>query len=113
MNFLKALVSPITNLIASWNDNQTEIKKKKIEKIIKANDHESAWEIIHAEQTQAKWTDDWFSILLSIPLVGAFIPPLVPWIISGFEALDKMPEYYQYWLAVAILSSFGIRAVKR
>ena len=28
---------------------------------------------------------------------------------EGFEALDKLPEWYQYLLFIAISSSFGIR----
>lgn len=113
IEFFKAIVSPITNLFGKVSDNKKAIQERTIEKIINAQDKEAAWEIIHAQQTKIKWTDDWFSILLSIPLVGAFIPPLVPHIQAGFDVLESMPDYYQYWLAVAILSSFGIRAIKK
>ncbi len=110
--FLGALISPVTGLIGKVSDNKTKIKEKQIQQVIDATDKEAAWEVIHAKQTSAKWTDDWFSILLSIPLIGSFVPPAVPHIQAGFAVLDSMPEYYQYWLAVAILSSFGIRALK-
>ena len=31
----------------------------------------------------------------------------------GFEALTKLPEWYQYLLFIAISSSFGIRGVSK
>jgi hypothetical protein len=113
LEFLKLVVSPVTNLFGKMSDNKKEIKARQIEQIINATDKEAAWEVIHAQQANIKWTDDWFSILLSIPLIGAFIPPAVPHIQAGFAVLSEMPSYYQYWLAVAILSSFGIRAIKK
>jgi len=116
MNFLSVLgrlVSPVTNTITKVNDNKTKIKERQIERLTKAEDKLAEWELIQAENARSGWRDDWFSIILSVPLVGAFIPPAVPFIMKGFEVLEGMPEFYQYWLAVAILSSFGIRAIKR
>jgi hypothetical protein len=109
---LGALISPVTGLIGKVHDNKTRIKEKQIQQVKDAQDDVAAWEAIQAAKTTDKWTNHWFSILLSIPLVGAFIPPAVPHIQAGFAVLDSMPEYYQYWVAVAILSSFGIKALK-
>jgi len=111
ISFFTGLISPVTKTITKINTNKTEIKKLNIDRIMNAEDKLAERESIQAEGSG--WRDEWFSIILSIPLVGAFIPPFVPIILNGFEALAKMPEYYQYWVAVAILSSFGIRAIKR
>jgi hypothetical protein len=111
-NFLSSLVSPITSAVTKVSTNKTEVKKRNIDRIINADDKLAEWEMIQAEKGSG-WRDEWFTILLSIPLVGAFIPPFVPVILDGFEALNQMPTYYQYWVAVAILSSFGIRAIKK
>jgi hypothetical protein len=32
---------------------------------------------------------------------------------TAFEALEKLPEWYQYLLFIAISSSFGIRGVDK
>jgi len=32
---------------------------------------------------------------------------------TGFEALEKLPEWYQYLLFIAISSSFGIRGASK
>jgi len=111
-DFIGGLISPISKTITKINTNKTEIKKKNIERIMGAEDKLAEWEAIQAEKGGG-WRDDWFSIILSVPLVGAFIPPFVPTILSGFDALSKMPTYYQYWVAVAILSSFGVRAIRK
>jgi hypothetical protein len=111
-SFIGGLISPITNTITKINTNKTEVKKLHIERIVNAEDKLAEWESIQAEK-DGGWRDDWFSIVLSVPLVGAFIPPFVPTILNGFDALSKMPGYYQYWVAVAILSSFGVRALKK
>ena len=110
--FFSGLISPIAETITKINTNKTEIKKRNIDRILNAEDKLAEWESIQAEKGGG-WRDDWFSIILSVPLVGAFIPPFVPTILAGFDALSMMPEYYQYWVAVAILSSFGVRALKK
>ncbi len=112
VDFFSGLISPITKSITQINTNKAEIKKRNIDRIINAEDKLAEWEAIQAEKGGG-WRDDWFSIILSVPLVGAFIPPFVPTILAGFDALSKMPGYYQYWVAVAILSSFGVRAIKK
>ena len=111
-SFLGGLISPVTNAVTKINENKTELKKRNIDRLINAEDKLAEWELIQAEKGGG-WRDDWFTILLSVPLIGAFIPPFVPAILAGFDVLDRMPEYYQYWVAVAILSSFGVRALKK
>jgi len=112
IEFFRSLISPVADTVTKINTNKTEIKKRNIDRIMNAEDKLAEWEAIQAEKGSG-WRDDWFSILLSVPLIGAFIPPFVPAILAGFDALSKMPTYYQYWVAVAILSSFGIRAIKK
>ena len=104
-NFLSSLVSPISNAVTKVSANKTEVKKRNIDRIMNADDKLAEWEMIQAEKGSG-WRDEWFTILLSIPLVGAFIPPFVPVILDGFEALNQMPVYYQYWVAVGYASMF-------
>ena len=71
------------------------------------------WEAIQAEAGKYSWKDEFWTIILAIPLVLCFIPSMVPIVNAGFAALQEMPEFYQYWLGVAILTSFGIKFTKR
>ena len=52
------------------------------------------WERIMAQGSQSSWKDEWFVIVLSIPLVLAFVPGTEGWVDSGFQQLSKAPDWY-------------------
>ena len=61
------------------------------------------------------WRDEWFTIILSIPLIivfGAVFFNRLDWIEKlkdGFIALDELPDWYIWALMAAIASSFGLK----
>src|SRR6056300_1026639 len=61
------------------------------------------------------WRDEWFTIILSIPLLivfGAIFFNQPDWIIKlkeGFIALDELPDWYIWALMASIASSFGLK----
>ena len=59
-----------------------------------------------AEGAKSSWKDEWFVIVLSIPLILAFIPGAEGWVDRGFEQLSKAPDWYFYSLGIAISASF-------
>lgn len=63
-----------------------------------------------AENSGQSWKDEWLTILFSIPLILAFIPDMVPYVMQGFEALEQMPAWYQYTLSIIVGASFGVRS---
>ena len=62
-----------------------------------------------AEGSKSSWKDEWFVIILSIPLILCWIPGAEGWVDRGFEQLSKAPDWYFYSLGIAISASFGIR----
>ena len=58
---------------------------------------------------QSGWKDEYWTIILSIPLILCFIPGLADYISKGFEALEATPEWYWYAVGVAIGSAFGVK----
>jgi len=76
-------------------------------------------EIEYAIQAQKSmgdsWRDEWFSLLLSIPLLivfGSVFFNKPEWIIKlkeGFTTLDSLPDWYIWALMAAIASSFGLK----
>ncbi len=112
-NILSTLVSPVANYFSKRSDNKTAIKTKHIERLTSADDKLSEWEAIQAENSNHSWKDEFWTVILAVPLVLCFIPEFVPNIQAGFAALEEMPEFYQYWLGVAVLTSFGVRFTKR
>ena len=104
-------ITALGSIASTWISGKAEEAKAKQEVKLKAIQSEENWDKVMAEGTQSSWKDEWFTIVLSIPMIGAFIPDLVPYIQKGFEVLDSMPEYYKGFLAAAIAASFGIKAL--
>ena len=98
-------------LATDFLKGKAEEAKAKQEVKLKALQSVENWEAIQAQSSASSWKDEWFVFVLSIPMIGAFIPSLVPFIEAGFRVLDTMPEYYKGFLAAAIAASFGIKSL--
>jgi hypothetical protein len=76
-------------------------------------------EIEYAIQAQKSmgdsWRDEWFTVILSIPLLIVFVSIFADkpdWILKlkeGFITLDELPDWYIWALMAAIASSFGLK----
>ncbi len=88
-------------------DLKHAVQTQRIKNVEAGRVAESEWNV--AALKNSGWKDEWFVILLSVPLIGAFIPGMVPDIMAGFTALEGMPVWYQSGIAVAIASSFGLQ----
>lgn len=98
---------------AEENKAKQEVKKAQENAKLRVIENEGNWEKLMAEGSKDSWKDEWFTVILSIPLVGAFIPDFVPYIMAGFEALENTPEWYQWAVMAAISASFGIRGINK
>ncbi|WP_199453484.1 hypothetical protein [Marinobacter sp. bablab_jr008] len=76
-----------------------------------ANDR-GEWEKLQAQASAHSWKDEYWTIVLSVPAIMCFFPEGVDVAKAGFAALDTMPEYYRYFLGVAITASFGIKGFR-
>ena len=117
------IVTSIFSIGADWLKGRKELKAVELEgKIalskakteatiaLMANKQAAdvAWENLSI--TNSGWKDEWFTILLSIPMVMCFIPGLDVYVEAGFNALNaSTPEWYQWAFLVAVGSSFGVR----
>jgi hypothetical protein len=105
------IISAIGSIASTWISGKADEAKAKQDVKLKMLQSEENWEKIMAEGSQSSWKDEWFTIVLSIPMIAAFIPDLVPYIQTGFQVLDTMPEYYKGFLAAAIAASFGLKGL--
>ena len=114
------LIGPITELAGGWlkgkADAQAATAKLKLTeaeakaKIMLSKETSIAdWEKIMAQGSQSSWKDEYFVIILSLPLILCWIPGAEGWVERGFEQLDKAPDWYFYSLGIAISASFGVR----
>lgn len=70
------------------------------------------WEKSMADSSKMSWKDEFWTIILAVPFVGAFIPAAVPYIAAGFDILSKVPEWYGIALGLAISAAFGKNIIK-
>ena len=74
---------------------------------------EQQWDNTAQNNAGNSWKDEFYVLLFSFPLIGAFVPGLQPYVEEGFKNLDDMPTYYQAFLATAVGASFGYKAVAK
>ena len=117
---LQALIGPVSNLAGAWlqgkvdkNAANAELKlteaKAKAQILMSKETSVADWERIMAEGAKSSWKDEFFVIVLSIPLILCWIPGAEGWVDRGFEQLNKAPDWYFYSLGLAISASFGVR----
>ena len=118
----------ITSLIGigkEWLQGRSKLKAVELENKIKlaqakteaqitlmANQQAAdvAWENLSIQNNG--WRDEFFTIVLSIPLVMCFIPGGAEYVRQGFDALNaSTPDWYQWAVLVAIASSFGYKKI--
>jgi len=98
---------------------KTETKKLMAEAeqthIRKMAEGEIEYNIATQKNMAESWRDEWFTIILSIPLLivfGAIFFNQPEWITKlkeGFMALDELPDWYIWALMASIASSFGLK----
>ena len=109
----QAIIAPVANLVSGYLKNKAEEKQAVHERKLEMIKQDANWENIQASNSGASWKDEWLTLLVSIPLIGAFVPDFVPVIREGFVVLDTMPDYYKGMLGAVFAASFGIRALSK
>lgn len=116
---LQMLLGPALELgkdfIKGKADEKKAIQQRKIDQI----NNDADWEAKMADATKDSWKDEWFSVLLSLPLIGVAYsvvmndPSIIARVNEGFEALNQLPEWYQYLLFIAVSASFGLKSADK
>ena len=115
----QALLSPLTNLIGQVIKNRAEEKNAIHNAKMEVIKNTASWEQLMASASATSWKDEWFTLLLSAPVVALM------WGISmndveildrigiAFGELNMLPDWYQYLLFMAMSASFGIRGADK
>jgi hypothetical protein len=96
------------------SQGKIEIEKAKVEGEIKREqtrvEGDVQYDNIVAEGMKFSWKDEWFTILLSAPFIGSFIPGVQVYVRDGFVFLhNHTPDWYQWAFLGAIIASFGLK----
>ena len=72
---------------------------------------DATWELESIKNSG--WKDEWFTILLSIPMMLCFIPGLDVTVLRGFAAIEQTPRWYQVAFLAVVGSAIGVRILTR
>ena len=119
MALLGGLIGPVTELVGGVIKNRQEIGKAKQTAKLEQIKSGAEWESKMAAASGASWKDEFWTVVLAVPvfMVGYAIAmndtSVIERVELGFEALNSLPEWYQYLLFLAVSASFGIRGVDK
>ena len=119
MSLFTALLGPVAEIGKSYLQGKVEEKKAKHQAKMSVIQNDADWESKMAAASGNSWKDEFWTLVLSVPvfMVGYAIiandVSVIVRVAEGFEALNKLPEWYQYLLFIAISSSFGIRGASK
>lgn len=126
MGILSKLLSGPLDLAAKYFTRRMEIKaedrqqERELQKAIHERQVNLIREGLAADATweleqikNSGWKDEWVLLLLSIPLIGCFIPKVQAYILQGFAVLDKTPDWYMWLVMMIFAATYGIRIWRR
>ena len=116
---MQNLIGPIAQLAGGWLKNKAAEKQAKHEARMSLIQNDADWESKMADASSNSWKDEWFTVILSIPLIliGYAVTvddvTIIDRVKAGFQALEELPEFYQYLLFMAVSASFGIKGADK
>ena len=130
-SIISLIAGPVAAVVGEWQgrkrvreESAARIEEAKVNaeivRIQKETDAEITWDNLWAKQAETSWKDEWFTILLSFPMIIAFAD-CTRLVLSGedamasleraFAIMDVAPEWFIAFLGAAVAASFGIRAL--
>lgn len=118
MSAIGAVIAPITTIVNGWQSrksaqltNDLAIAQAQTQAKISLAANAQAGDIAWDQEalTVSGWKSGYLTIILSIPLVLCFVPPMVPYINEGFAALGSAPAWYRYAIGVMMAADFGMK----
>ena len=86
-----------------------EIEKAKANAKIKSAEHAHEWSLEQIKNSG--WKDEYVLVVLSVALIGCFIPGVQSYVLAGFGILEQTPEWYR-WLVITVFAAvYGIKPV--
>lgn len=112
------LISTAIGLIGDLAGNWLERKKSESEEKLKVARAKAVaeinWDIEMARASASSWKDEWWTVILSVPLILCFFPDTAPYIKDGFETLKaSVPDWYIAAVGAAIAAAFGYRGFSK
>lgn len=116
---LQMLLGPALELGKDFLKGKAEEKKAIQTRKINAIQNDADWEAKMADATSNSWKDEFWSIILALPIIAVVYSvamddvSIIARVNEGFEALNQLPDWYQYLLFIAVSASFGLKSADK
>jgi hypothetical protein len=116
---LNMLIGPAIDLAKDFVKGKADEKKAIQERKIQAIQNDANWEEKMADATKNSWKDEFFSVILSLPLLAVAYSvamddtAVIERLNAAFDTLNTLPEWYQYLLFIAVSASFGLKSADK
>jgi len=116
---LNMLLGPAMELGKEFLKGKADEKKAIQQRKINAIQNDADWEEKMASATDKSWKDEFWSIILALPIVAVAYSvamddvTIIDRVNEGFAALNQLPEWYQYLLFIAVSASFGLKSADK
>src|SRR5210317_762448 len=116
---LNMLIGPAIDLAKDFVKGKAEEKKAIQQRKISAINNDADWEAKMADATSNSWKDEFWSIILALPIIAVVYSvamddvSIIARVNEGFEALNQLPDWYQYLLFIAVSASFGLKSADK
>jgi hypothetical protein len=87
------------------------IHARRVELIKQGLAADASWEELQIRSSG--WKDEYVLIVLSIGMIGCFVPGCAPYVLAGFAALSQTPNWYQWLIVLIFTAVYGIRIYRR
>jgi len=114
-NLVPTVIKGVVDVVKTKTETKKLMAQAEQTHIRKMAEGEIAYAIESQKNMQNSWRDEWFTVILSVPLLivfGAIFFGKYEWIDKlkeGFQTLDSLPDWYIWALMAAIASSFGLK----
>ena len=116
---LQMLIGPAVELAKDFVKGKAEEKKAIQKRKIQAIEKDANWEDKMASATDKSWKDEFWSIILALPILAVAYsvvtdnPAVIDSLNDAFDTLNSLPEWYQYLLFIAVSASFGLKSADK
>ena len=90
---------------------KAEYERAKSQRASESEGRDHEWELESIRNSG--WKDEWVLVVLTIPMVGVFLPWTQEYVATGFAALETTPLWYRVTVGSIYLATFGLRMWRR
>lgn len=102
----------------------SQLEIAKLQATVSKAEQDGAWENTQATNSSSSWKDEFWTLILALPMVLVTVSPLVDMIMdpepyqkgalitaaqTSLKAFDAFPDWYVLLISVAVGAAFGVR----